>query len=65
MPFGGNDWLALTQEPTLELEIPIYDPLHQFWDLRPQVSPLRTKITPEEIRTNQGKTLFAVEVPMP
>jgi len=23
MPFGGNDWLALTPEPPLELEIPI------------------------------------------
>lgn len=23
MLFGGNDWLALTTEPTLELEIPI------------------------------------------
>ena len=25
MPYGGNDWLALTQEPTLEPEIPICD----------------------------------------
>ena len=32
MPFGGNDWLALTQEPTLEPEIPICDPHHHFWD---------------------------------
>jgi hypothetical protein len=23
MPYGGNDWLALTQEPTLEPELPI------------------------------------------
>ena len=23
MPFGGNDWLALTEEPSLEPEIPI------------------------------------------
>ena len=35
MPFGGNDWLALTQEPTLEPEIPICDPHHHFWDRRP------------------------------
>ena len=28
MPYGGNDWLALTQEPTLEPEIPICDPHH-------------------------------------
>ena len=32
MPFGGNDWLALTSEPTLEPEIPICDPHHHFWD---------------------------------
>jgi len=32
MPFGDNDWLALTQEPTLEPEIPICDPHHHFWD---------------------------------
>ena len=30
--FGGNDWLALTEEPTLEPEIPICDPHHHFWD---------------------------------
>ena len=34
MPFGGNDWLALTTEPTLEPEIPICDPHHHFWDFR-------------------------------
>ena len=34
MPYGGNDWLALTPEPTLEPEIPICDPHHHFWDLR-------------------------------
>jgi L-fuconolactonase len=34
MPFGGNDWLALTQEATLEPEIPICDPHHHFWDFR-------------------------------
>jgi predicted TIM-barrel fold metal-dependent hydrolase len=39
MPFGGNDWLALTQEPTLEPEIPICDPHHHFWDSRPQRIP--------------------------
>jgi predicted TIM-barrel fold metal-dependent hydrolase len=35
MPYGGNDWLALTEEPTLEPELPICDPHHHFWDLRP------------------------------
>ena len=34
MPFGGNDWLALTSEPTLEPEIPICDPHHHFWDFQ-------------------------------
>ena len=35
MPFGGNDWLALTQEETLEPDLPICDPHHHFWDFRP------------------------------
>ena len=39
MPFGGIDWLALTQEPTLEPEIPICDPHHHFWDFRTERSP--------------------------
>ncbi|MFQ6029562.1 MAG: amidohydrolase family protein [Dehalococcoidia bacterium] len=39
MPFGGNDWLALTEEPALEPELPICDPHHHFWDLRPQRLP--------------------------
>ena len=34
MPFGGIDWLALTEEPTLEPELPICDPHHHFWDFR-------------------------------
>src|SRR5437879_5426006 len=39
MPYGGNDWLALTQEPTLEPELPICDPHHHFWDRRLQSMP--------------------------
>ena len=39
MPFGNNDWLALTQEPTLEPEIPLCDPHHHFWDGRLQSIP--------------------------
>ena len=39
MPYGGNDWLALTQEPTLEPELPICDAHHHFWDLRPKRIP--------------------------
>ena len=34
MPYGGTDWLALTQEPTLEPAIPLCDPHHHFWDFR-------------------------------
>jgi L-fuconolactonase len=34
MPYGGNDWLALTREETLEPEIAICDPHHHFWDMR-------------------------------
>jgi len=34
MPFGGADWLAQTQEPALEPELPICDPHHHFWDFR-------------------------------
>ena len=39
MPFRGNDWLSLTQEPSLEPELPICDPHHHFWDLRPASTP--------------------------
>jgi L-fuconolactonase len=34
MPFGGNDWLALTTEPVLEPDLPICDPHHHLWDKR-------------------------------
>ncbi|MGC2414681.1 MAG: amidohydrolase family protein [Stellaceae bacterium] len=34
MPYGGNDWLAQTQEPAVEPEIAICDPHHHFWDFR-------------------------------
>ena len=39
MPFGDNDWLALTAEPTLEPELPICDPHHHFWDFRTERVP--------------------------
>jgi predicted TIM-barrel fold metal-dependent hydrolase len=39
MPYGGNDWLELTQEATLEPEIPICDPHHHFWDFRSERIP--------------------------
>ena len=34
MPYGGDDWLALTREETLEPAIAICDPHHHFWDFR-------------------------------
>ena len=39
MPFGNDDWLALTQEPSIEPEIPLCDPHHHFWDRRLQSIP--------------------------
>ena len=36
MILEGNDWLALTQEETLESELPICDPHHHFWEYRPE-----------------------------
>jgi predicted TIM-barrel fold metal-dependent hydrolase len=34
MPYGDNDWLALTTEETLEPDLPICDAHHHFWDFR-------------------------------
>ena len=47
MPFGGNDWLALTQEETLEPDIPIIDPHHHFWDKRPERIPYQRYLLQE------------------
>ena len=47
MPYGGNDWLALTQEPTLEPELPICDPHHHFWDRRLQCLPYQRYLLDE------------------
>ena len=41
MPFGGNDWLALTPEDALEPDIPICDPHHHFWDYRTERIPFQ------------------------
>jgi L-fuconolactonase len=49
MPYGGNDWLALTQEPILEPELPICDPHHHFWDLRTARIPYQRYLLPELI----------------
>ena len=34
MPYGDLEWLALTQEETIEPDLPICDPHHHFWDYR-------------------------------
>ena len=39
MPFGNEDWLALTQEGPIEPDIPLCDPHHHFWDGRLQSIP--------------------------
>src|SRR5262249_22847178 len=47
MPSGGNDWLALTPEPTLEPELPICDPHHRLWQFRPEPLPYQHYLLPE------------------
>ena len=47
MPFGGNDWLGLTLEPTLEPVIPICDPHHHFWDCRSERIPYQRYLLDE------------------
>src|SRR6516162_4576081 len=49
MPYGGNDWLALTQEATLEPEIPMCDPHHHFWDFRSERVPYQRYLLDELI----------------
>src|SRR5258707_10655860 len=49
MPYGGNDWLALTQEEILEPDIPICDPHHHFWDFRLGRIPYQRYLLPELI----------------
>ena len=47
MPFGNDDWLALTQETPLEPAIPLCDPHHHFWDQRPASIPYQRYLIPE------------------
>src|SRR5258707_12099168 len=58
MPYGGNDWLALTQEEILEPDIPICDPHHHFWDFRLGRIPYQRYLLPELIAdVDQGHNL--------
>lgn len=54
MPFGGNDWLALTEEPTLEPALPICDPHHHFWDFRTERIPYQRYLLHELIADIQS-----------
>jgi L-fuconolactonase len=47
MPFGGNDWHALTAEPALEPDLPICDPHHHFWDRRVERVPYQRYLLDE------------------
>ena len=47
MTLQGNDWLALTKEPTLEPEFPICDPHHHFWEYRPEPAAYQRYLLPE------------------
>src|SRR5499425_1076060 len=54
MPFGDNDWLALTSEPTLEPELSICDPHHHFWDFRTDRIPYQRYLLHELIADIQS-----------
>ena len=47
MAYGGNDWLALNPEPTLEPDLPICDPHHHFWDFRHERVPYQRYLLDE------------------
>jgi L-fuconolactonase len=54
MPCGGNDWLALTPEPTLEPELLICDAHHHFWDLRTEREPYQRYLLHELVADIQS-----------
>ena len=54
MPFGGNDWLALTPEPPVEPELPICDAHHHFWDLRTERVPYQRYLLHELVADIQS-----------
>ncbi len=59
MPFGGNDWLALTPEPALEPDLPICDPHHHFWDLRPARVPYQRYLLPDLLADVEGHNVVS------
>ena len=61
MPYGGNDWLALTQETTLEPEIPICDPHHHFWDFRTERIPYQRYLLHELVADVESRPQRALD----
>jgi len=64
VPFGGNDWLALTPEETLEPDLPICDPHHHFWDRRTARVPYGRYLLDEllaDISTHNVRTTVFIE----
>ena len=53
MPFGGNDWLDLTIEETLEPDLPICDPHHHFWDHRLERIPYQESVSYTHLRAHE------------
>lgn len=47
MPSAGENWLALTPEPTLEPDLPIIDPHHHLWEFRPEPVSYQRYLLPE------------------
>ena len=76
MPFGNNDWLALTQESPIEPEIPLCDPHHHFWDRRLQSIPYQRYLLHElmadldsghNVRTTvfvEARSMYRISGPM-
>ena len=56
MPYGGNDWLALAPEATLEPEMPICDPHHHFWDFRTDRIPYHSSAPTGSLTTGTFST---------
>ena len=54
MPYGGNDWLAQTQEPILEPNLAICDPHHHFWDFRTARIPYQRYLLHELLADTQS-----------
>jgi hypothetical protein len=65
MPYGGNDWLSLTQEPTLEPELPICDPHHHFWDRRLQSIPYQRSVAERSFSLCDRLEMLIKPMPQP